>query len=113
LYAKIVAVITRFNLNSTTVDKQRPWFPYAMQSAIVMHATLALSAEFLAVSMPFLDRALQKEGFRQKGEVIRMVRPRLGAISLTHCDDLSVFAGVAMLASIEVSYSGLNSQWIR
>ncbi|KAK2051262.1 hypothetical protein LY76DRAFT_412981 [Colletotrichum caudatum] len=94
---------TRFNLNSTTTDSKRPWFPYAMQSALIMRTTLALSAEFLAASMPSPDLALQREGYLQKGEAMRMLRTRLETRETAKRagDDLSVLAGVAMLSSVE------------
>ncbi|KAK2040728.1 hypothetical protein LZ31DRAFT_529255 [Colletotrichum somersetense] len=94
---------TRFNLNSTTTDNKRPWFPYAMQSALIMRTTLALSAEFLAASMPSPDLTLQREGYLQKGEAMRMLRNRLETRETAKRagDDLSVLAGVAMLSSVE------------
>lgn len=98
-------VITRFNLNSTTIDQQRPWFPYAMQSALIMRVTLALAAEFLTATMPSLDPKLQREGYQQKGEAMRILRTRLESreSAKSASDDLSVLAGVAMLGSVEVS----------
>ncbi|KAF3797788.1 hypothetical protein GCG54_00011879 [Colletotrichum gloeosporioides] len=95
--------ITRFNLNSTTIDQQRPWFPYAMQSALIMRVTLALAAEFLTATMPSLDPKLQREGYQQKGEAMRIIRTRLGSreSAKSASDDLSVLAGVAMLGSVE------------
>ncbi|GKT60893.1 tachykinin family protein [Colletotrichum tofieldiae] len=94
---------TRFNLNSTTTDTKRPWFPYAMQSALIMRTTLALAAEFLAATMPSPDPKLQREGYLQKGEAMRMVRSRLESRESAQraSDDLSVLAGVAMLGSVE------------
>lgn len=99
------AVITRFNLNSTTTDSQRPWFPYAMQSALIMRVTLSLAAEFLTTTMPLVDPKLQLEGYQQKGEAMRMIRNRLESreSARTASEDLSVLAGVAMLGSVEVS----------
>ncbi|KAJ5012523.1 hypothetical protein K4K57_004076, partial [Colletotrichum sp. SAR 10_99] len=96
-------VITRFNLNSTTTDQQRPWFPYAMQSALIMRVTLALAAEFLTATMPSLDPKLQREGYQQKGEAMRIIRTRLESreSAKSASDDLSVLAGVAMLGSVE------------
>ncbi|KAI8197812.1 hypothetical protein K4K52_010165, partial [Colletotrichum sp. SAR 10_76] len=95
--------ITRFNLNSTTTDQQRPWFPYAMQSALIMRVTLALAAEFLTATMPSLDPKLQREGYQQKGEAMRIIRTRLESreSAKSASDDLSVLAGVAMLGSVE------------
>ncbi|KAH0427423.1 hypothetical protein CcaCcLH18_09704 [Colletotrichum camelliae] len=95
--------ITRFNLNSTTIDQQRPWFPYAMQSALIMRVTLALAAEFLTATMPSLDPKLQREGYHQKGEAMRIIRTRLESreSAKSASDDLSVLAGVAMLGSVE------------
>ncbi|KAJ0339197.1 hypothetical protein COL922a_004729 [Colletotrichum nupharicola] len=95
--------ITRFNLNSTTIDQQRPWFPYAMQSALIMRVTLALAAEFLTATMPSLDAKLQREGYQQKGEAMRIIRTRLESRESAESasDDLSVLAGVAMLGSVE------------
>ncbi|WYZ42143.1 hypothetical protein EsH8_V_001038 [Colletotrichum jinshuiense] len=94
---------TRFNLNSTTTDTQRPWFPYAMQSALIMRVTLALAAEFLTATMPLLDSQLQREGYQQKGEAMRMIRSRLETQESAQraSEDLSVLAGVAMLGSVE------------
>ncbi|KAK1518107.1 hypothetical protein CPAR01_15756 [Colletotrichum paranaense] len=94
---------TRFNLNSTTIDTQRPWFPYAMQSALIMRVTLALAAEFLTATMPLLDFKLQREGYQQKGEAMRMIRDRLASqeSARSASNDLSVLAGVAMLGSVE------------
>ncbi|KDN60979.1 hypothetical protein CSUB01_01116 [Colletotrichum sublineola] len=94
---------TRFNLNSTKTDSTRPWFPYAMQSALVLRTTLALTAEFLAASMPSPDLTLQREGYLQKGEVIRMLRSRLESQETAKraSDDLSVLAGVSTLSSVE------------
>ncbi|KAJ0160998.1 hypothetical protein CTA2_6959 [Colletotrichum tanaceti] len=94
---------TRFNLNATTTDTQRPWFPYAMQSALIMRATLALAAEFLTATMPSPDPELQREGYQQKGEAMRIVRARLESRESAQRanDDLSVLAGVAMLGSVE------------
>ncbi|EXF75913.1 hypothetical protein CFIO01_00398 [Colletotrichum fioriniae PJ7] len=94
---------TRFNLNSTTIDTQRPWFPYAMQSALIMRVTLALAAEFLTATMPLLDFKLQREGYQQKGEAMRMIRNRLASqeSARSASNDLSVLAGVAMLGSVE------------
>ncbi|KAG7043673.1 tachykinin family protein [Colletotrichum scovillei] len=92
-----------FNLNSTTIDTQRPWFPYAMQSALIMRVTLALAAEFLTATMPLLDFKLQREGYQQKGEAMRMIRDRLASqeSARSASNDLSVLAGVAMLGSVE------------
>ncbi|KAK1507188.1 hypothetical protein CABS01_08368 [Colletotrichum abscissum] len=94
---------TRFNLNSTTIDTQRPWFPYAMQSALIMRVTLALAAEFLTATMPLLDFKLQREGYQQKGEAMQMIRDRLASqeSARSASNDLSVLAGVAMLGSVE------------
>ncbi|KAK1569444.1 uncharacterized protein LY79DRAFT_571845 [Colletotrichum navitas] len=94
---------TRFNLNSTTADNKRPWFPYAMQSALILRTTLALAAEFLAASMPSPDLTLQREGYTQKGEAMRVLRSRLESRETAEraSDDLSVLAGVAMLSSVE------------
>ncbi|KAF9882491.1 tachykinin family protein [Colletotrichum karsti] len=95
--------ITRFNLNSTTTDTQRPWFPYAMQSALIMRVTLSLAAEFLNQAMPLLDLRLKREGYRQKGEAMRMIRNRLESqeSARSASEDLAVLAGVAMLGSVE------------
>ncbi|KAF6827818.1 tachykinin family protein [Colletotrichum musicola] len=95
--------ITRFNLNSTTTDTQRPWFPYAMQSSLIMRVTLSLAAEFLTATLPALDPKLQREGYQQKGEAMRIIRSRLESreSARSASDDLSVLAGVAMLGSVE------------
>ncbi|GKT51426.1 uncharacterized protein ColSpa_11607 [Colletotrichum spaethianum] len=68
-----------------------------------MRTTLALAAEFLAATMPLPDPKLQREGYLQKGEAMRMVRSRLESRESAQLasDDLSVLAGVAMLGSVE------------
>lgn len=70
-----------------------------------MRVTLALAAEFLTATMPLLDFKLQREGYQQKGEAMRMIRNRLASQESAHSasNDLSVLAGVAMLGSVEVS----------
>ncbi|KAG7141655.1 hypothetical protein HYQ45_001801 [Verticillium longisporum] len=95
--------VNGFSLNLTTVDKQRPWFPYAMQSELVMRATLALAAGFWTASLPSLDARLQIEGYRQKGEAMRAISSRLQttASSRVASRDTSVLAAVATLANVE------------
>ncbi|RNJ55551.1 hypothetical protein D7B24_008415 [Verticillium nonalfalfae] len=97
--------VNGFSLNLTTVDKQRPWFPYAMQSELVMRATLALAAGFWTASLPSLDARLQIEGYRQKGEAMRAISSRLQttASSRVASRDTSVLAAVATLANVEES----------
>ncbi|KAF3355884.1 hypothetical protein VdG1_06622 [Verticillium dahliae VDG1] len=70
--------VNGFSLNLTTVDKQRPWFPYAMQSELI-------------------------EGYRQKGEAMRAISSRLQttASSRVASRDTSVLAAVATLANVE------------
>ncbi|KAM0279201.1 hypothetical protein ACHAQH_004746 [Verticillium albo-atrum] len=95
--------VNGFSLNLTTVDKQRPWFPYAMQSELVMRATLALAAGFWTASLPSLDPKLQIEGYRQKGEAMRAISSRLNTAALSRraSRDVSVLAAVATLANVE------------
>ncbi|KAK1998388.1 hypothetical protein LX36DRAFT_576398 [Colletotrichum falcatum] len=112
LFFSVVKFTTRFNLNSTTTDNKRPWFPYAMQSALILRTTLALAAEFLAASMPSPDPRLQREGYLQKGEAMQMLRSRLESRETARkaSDDLTVLAGVAMLGSVEVIHlTGLHA----
>ncbi|EEY20974.1 predicted protein [Verticillium alfalfae VaMs.102] len=99
------SVVNGFSLNLTTVDKQRPWFPYAMQSELVMRATLALAAGFWTASLPSLDARLQIEGYRQKGEAMRAISSRLQttASSRVASRDTLVLAAVATLANVEES----------
>ncbi|KAK1982980.1 hypothetical protein LZ30DRAFT_589415 [Colletotrichum cereale] len=102
-------VLTVFNLNSTTIDAKRPWFPYAMQSALIMRTTLALAAEFLVASTPSPDPSLQREGYLQKGEAMRMVRSRLESRESARraSNDLSVLAG--HFAAADVHLTGLHA----
>ncbi|KAG7139781.1 hypothetical protein HYQ45_003321 [Verticillium longisporum] len=95
--------VNGFSLNLTTVDKQRPWFPYAMQSELVMRATLALAAGFWTASLPSLDAKLQIEGYRQKGEAMQAISSRLQttASSRLASRDTPVLAAVATLANVE------------
>ncbi|KAM0333961.1 hypothetical protein ACHAQA_000979 [Verticillium albo-atrum] len=95
--------VNGFSLNLTTVDKQRPWFPYAMQSELVMRATLALAAGFWTASLPSLDKKLQIEGYRQKGEAMRVISNRLNTVASSKraSRDVSVLAAIATLANVE------------
>lgn len=92
-------MLTRFNLNRSTVDSQRPWFGYAMESPGVMHATLALAAGFWAASMANPDPALEREGFRHQGEAMAIVKAQLQTTSITNI----VLATMACLGNVEVS----------
>lgn len=94
------------NFNATSLDNQRPWFPYAMQSPVIMRATLALAAGFWAACLPSLDVRLRREGYLQKGETMRLIREHLSAApfqTLTKEDTL-VLSSVATLGNVEVSF---------
>ncbi|KAK1509373.1 uncharacterized protein CCOS01_15467 [Colletotrichum costaricense] len=111
----------RFRLAGTTLKSTKPKSPKHLQeqekeqeqedvqstrcshSALIMRVTLALAAEFLTATMPLLDFKLQREGYQQKGEAMRMIRDRLASqeSARSASNDLSVLAGVAMLGSVE------------
>ncbi|KAK1753681.1 hypothetical protein QBC47DRAFT_386929 [Echria macrotheca] len=91
-------MLTGFSLNLSTVDSQRPWFGYAMQSPEVMHATLALSAGFWAASMSTPDAALEREGFWHQGQAMAIVRANLQARNITN----TVLATIAGLGNVEM-----------
>ncbi|VUC29380.1 unnamed protein product [Clonostachys rosea] len=69
--------LTEFKLNESNASTKSTWFPYAMQSATVMHSTIALSAALLIATSPqagHCDLALQEEGLYQKGQAMRHIR---------------------------------------
>jgi len=69
-----------------------------------MHLTVALAAEFASAQAPRPDRALQWEGYWHKGEAMRMIAPKIKTPSVPgdRDQDLSLLAGAAQLASLDV-----------
>lgn len=92
------AVLTRFSLNITTVDKQRPWFSYAMSDPLVMNVTLALSAAFWSTGTCKASIIVKREGIYQKGEAIKTINTLLEDLTVTD----TVIAAVANLGNIAV-----------
>jgi hypothetical protein len=101
-------VLTRFNLNISTVDAQRPWFGLAMASTIVMHSTLALAAGYWSASIGSLNTSLQKEGYYQKGEAMRLISKQL---SLPGGISDEILAAVGNLANVEVRAKCTSSRY--
>ncbi|KAM0255287.1 hypothetical protein ACHAQJ_005942 [Trichoderma viride] len=69
--------LTKYNTKPDTVDRSRSWFPYALQSAPMMHSTLAMVASLWQAKYPRLEYSVRFEGMRQKGEAMREIRARL------------------------------------
>ncbi|KAI0883021.1 uncharacterized protein GGS22DRAFT_34545 [Annulohypoxylon maeteangense] len=74
-------LITKFDLNPVPANRRKSWFPYALQNAPMMHSTLAMTAAMWRAESPVLERSIQIEGMRQKGEALRLVRAHLGLVS--------------------------------
>ena len=68
-----------------------------------MHATLALAAGFWAASMTSPDPILDREGYRQKGEAMAVIRTHLSTRSTGRQVTNEILAGMACLGNVEVS----------
>ncbi|KAF4949571.1 hypothetical protein FSARC_13436 [Fusarium sarcochroum] len=66
---------------SAGIDRSKSWFPYALQSAPMMHSTLAMTAVLWRAEYSGLQRSIQVEGMRQKGEAIREIQAQLAKVS--------------------------------
>ncbi|KAI2463960.1 hypothetical protein F4781DRAFT_425926 [Annulohypoxylon bovei var. microspora] len=84
-------LIIKFNISSATTDRSKSWFPYALQSAPMMHSTLAMTAALWRVEYPVLEHSIQIEGIRQKGEAMRLIRARLELVDLSSIVDSKEF----------------------
>jgi hypothetical protein len=99
-------VLTRFNLNVSTVDVQRPWFGFAMEHDAVMHTTLALAAAYWTSCTPVPDREIQREGYSQKGAAIKRITAALeGEAPTTN----PVVGSVANLVNVEAMDGHLDT----
>ncbi|KAH8896585.1 hypothetical protein GQ53DRAFT_838150 [Thozetella sp. PMI_491] len=94
--------LTDPGLNVRTVDAQRSWFTYALESALVMHGVLAISAVFWTANVPSPDFKVVQEGFHHKGEVIRAIGTRLRTQVTGKDVTTEVITGVASLAYISL-----------
>ncbi|KAL7940226.1 hypothetical protein V8C42DRAFT_259626 [Trichoderma barbatum] len=95
--------LTKFDLNLATLDRRRSWFPYAMQSAPMMHSTLAMTAVLWRAEFPALESSIRLEGMRQKGEAMREIRAWLTrAYSVGNDDKSTLMSSMATLVIVEV-----------
>ncbi|KAM0814363.1 hypothetical protein AB5N19_00153 [Seiridium cardinale] len=86
--------LIKFDLTVATVDRRRSWFPYALQSAPMMHSTLAMTAALWRAEYAGLEHSIQLEGIRQKGKAMQEIRARLA-----HADSVSSDGEMAFLMS--------------
>ncbi|RMZ87997.1 hypothetical protein DV736_g4787, partial [Chaetothyriales sp. CBS 134916] len=69
-----------------TANRRRSWFPYALQSAPMMHSTLAMTAALWRAANPTLESSIQLEGIHQKGQAMRKIIAWLAQLD-TGCKD--------------------------
>jgi hypothetical protein len=98
----ISTVLVKFNLNWSRRDTKEPWFCLAMQSAVMMHTTLAVSAAYWTVNTQAPDRLVIGEGYRQKGEGMQAIREKLSGHYDGRFVSDEVLNGVTCLANVEV-----------
>ena len=97
-------VLIKFDLNLAAVDRDKSWFPYALQSAPMMHSTLAMASALWRAECPALGPPIQLEGIRQKGEAMREIGARLArAGSVDGNDEIGfLMSTMATLVIVEV-----------
>lgn len=101
-------VLTRFNLNVSTVDVQRPWFNFALDNNLVMHTTLALAAAYWTSCTPVPDALIQREGFLQKGAAMEGIKEALtGKTEISN----AIVGAVANLVNVEVRRISATGQF--
>ncbi|KAJ4250990.1 hypothetical protein NW762_011640 [Fusarium torreyae] len=79
--ADLLTVLVKFGSYSAGVDRSKSWFSYSLQSAPMMHSTLALTAVLWKAEYSGLQLSVQVEGIRQKGEAMREIQAQLGKAS--------------------------------
>lgn len=96
--------VVKFDPIIATVDRRRSWFPYALQSAPMMHSTLAMTAAVWRMEYPSLEYSIQLEGIRQKGDAMREIGVQLACASSVRKDYEISFLMFTMstLAIVEV-----------
>ncbi|KAI1206787.1 uncharacterized protein F4807DRAFT_214794 [Annulohypoxylon truncatum] len=96
-------LITKFDISLASVHRGKAWFPYALQSAPMMHGTLAMAAAVWRAEYPVLERSIQIEGIRQKGEAMRLIRAHLALVnSVTDEAFTFVMSTMSTLVIVEV-----------
>ncbi|KAH8817470.1 hypothetical protein F5884DRAFT_250899 [Xylogone sp. PMI_703] len=103
--------LIKFDLNWATVNRKKLWFPYALQSAPMMHSTLAMAAVLWRVEHPALQYSIQLEGIHQKGEAMREIGARLASRDFVRHDDQINFtmSTIATLVIVEVCDSDFEA----
>ncbi|KAH8901156.1 hypothetical protein GQ53DRAFT_740256 [Thozetella sp. PMI_491] len=94
-----------------TANPRRSWFPYALQSAPMMHSTLAMTAVLWRAVNPALDSSIQLEGIHQKGEAMREVIDGLARLDAGYnYDDLPfLLSSMSTLVIAEVLDDDLDA----
>lgn len=70
----------------------------------MMHSTIAMAAAAWRAESPILDRSIQIEGIRQKGEAMRLIRARLALVGSAVADEEFIFimSTMSTLVLVEV-----------
>ncbi|KAK8070765.1 hypothetical protein PG997_010968 [Apiospora hydei] len=100
--------LTKFDFESSTADRTRLWFPYAMQSVSMMHSTLAMAAVVWRAEDVALEKSIQLEGMRQKYEAIREVRSQISkhvGVERSDSDMSQLMSTMSTLVFVEI-YDG-------
>jgi hypothetical protein len=95
-------VLTKFSLNVSKHDTQRPYFNLAMSEPLVMRGTLALSCTVWVLHVPSVDRAVAYEGLYQKTQAIKDINREINRYPFPHVSD-AIIVAVANLANVAVS----------
>ncbi|KAJ4218560.1 hypothetical protein NW759_008453 [Fusarium solani] len=96
-------LLFKFDNNLGTNDRTKAWFPYALRSTPMMHSTLAMAAALWQADCPALEKSIQVEGLRQKGEAMREVGACLAQADSTHNHEIAfIISTMSTLVLVEV-----------
>ena len=97
-------MLFKFDNNLGTNDRTKAWFPYALRSTPMMHSTLAMAAALWQADCPALEKSIQVEGLRQKGEAMREVGACLAQVGSIHNHEIAfIISTMSTLVLVEVS----------
>ncbi|KAI1337646.1 hypothetical protein F5Y15DRAFT_150098 [Xylariaceae sp. FL0016] len=97
-------VLHKYDHINSASDPKQAWFPYALQSASMMHSTLAMAAVMWRTEFSALSSRIRFEGIRQKGEAMREIRMRLANAHCKIDNDItnSLISTIATLSITEI-----------
>lgn len=109
----LLEVLIKFDLNLPTVDRHKSWFSYALQSASMIHSTLAMAASLWLFDSPGLESSILIEGIRQKCEAVHAIRAGLMSAASARNDEIAfLLTTMATLAIVEVGLWLSNGRMI-